>query len=107
MNPVVSSSPAQPNRHPPPHSHSIVSDAWEPAWIIDSCVLVIIIYRHFYRLKTSAFAGAGDGLGLTGGYSSLSIVNYRCESTSPHFWIIYRYRSTTTTNALKQSLAIT
>jgi hypothetical protein len=70
-----------------------------------------MIYRHFYRLKTSAFAGAGagvgDGLGLTGGYSSPSIVNYRCEPASPYLWIIYRYRSTTTTNAFKQSLAIT
>ena len=31
---------------------------------------------------TSAFAGAGDGLGLRGGYSSPSIVNERCEPTS-------------------------
>jgi len=37
----------------------------------------IVLYRHFYRQKASAFAGAGDGLGLRGGYSSASIVNYR------------------------------
>jgi hypothetical protein len=32
--------------------------------------------------KTNAFASAGDGLGLTGGYSSPSIVNYRSEPAS-------------------------
>ncbi|MDO9401586.1 MAG: type IV toxin-antitoxin system AbiEi family antitoxin domain-containing protein [Polaromonas sp.] len=56
------------------YSHSIVSDARKHAWILYFCVLIIIIYRHFYRQKTSTFAGAGDGLGLTGGYSSPSIV---------------------------------
>jgi len=30
----------------------------------------------------SAFASAGDGLGLTGGYSSPSIVNYRSKPAS-------------------------
>jgi len=40
-------------------------------------VFINEIYRHFYRQKLSAFAGAGDGLGLTGGCSSPSIVNYR------------------------------
>ena len=40
----------------------------------------IVLYRHFYRRKTSAFAGAGDGLVLRGGYSSASIVNYRQAS---------------------------
>jgi hypothetical protein len=33
----------------------------------------IVLYRHFYRRKTSAFTGAGDGL-LRGGNSSASIV---------------------------------
>ena len=88
-----------------PHSHSIVSGFWKPAWIIDFCVLIITIYRQFYRPKTSAFASAGDGLGLTGVYSSPSIVNYRREPASLNIWIIRRYRSTTTTNAPKQSLA--
>lgn len=37
----------------------------------------IVLYRHFYRRKTSAFTGAGDGLGLRGGNSSASIVKYR------------------------------
>ena len=37
----------------------------------------MVLYRHFYRQKTSAFAGAGDGLGLRGSYSCLSIVNDR------------------------------
>lgn len=39
--------------------------------------LQLELYRHIYRQKPSAFAGAGDGLGLTGGCSSASIVNYR------------------------------
>lgn len=45
----------------------------------------IVLYRHFYRRKPSAFAGAGDGLGLRGGYSGASIVNYRqaSEQQSP------------------------
>jgi hypothetical protein len=51
-------------------------------------VSIIAIYRHFYRQKTSAFAGAGDGLGLRGGYSISSIVNYRCEPDSPKLWIV-------------------
>jgi hypothetical protein len=37
----------------------------------------IVFYRHFYRQKASAFVGAGDGLGLRGGYPSASIVNQR------------------------------
>ncbi|MHB0985127.1 MAG: hypothetical protein ACYC05_05985 [Sulfuricella sp.] len=41
--------------------------------------MAIALYRHFYRQKTNAFAGADDVLGLTGGYSSASIVNYRHE----------------------------
>jgi len=41
-----------------------------------------MLYRRFYRQKTNAFASAGDGLGLTGGYSSPSIVNYRSEPAS-------------------------
>lgn len=40
-----------------------------------SCI--IIFYRHLYRQKLSALPGAGDALGLRGGYSSASIVNYR------------------------------
>jgi hypothetical protein len=63
-------------------SHSIVSGAREPAWVQDFCVLIFIIYRLFYRLKMSAFASAGDGLGLTGGYSGPSIVNYRSKPAS-------------------------
>ncbi|GCB02288.1 hypothetical protein SFMTTN_3396 [Sulfuriferula multivorans] len=47
--------------------------------------MVIAIYRHFYRLKTSAFAGAEDGLGLTGGYSSTSIINYCHECLGQFF----------------------
>jgi hypothetical protein len=47
--------------------------------------MTITLYRRFYRQKTSAFAGAGDGLGLTGGYSSTSIVNYRHEQPG-HFF---------------------
>ena len=35
----------------------------------------IKFYRHFYRQKTIAFTGAGDGLDLRGGYSSASIIN--------------------------------
>ena len=35
----------------------------------------MVIYRHLYRQKRSAFTGAGDALGLRGGYSSPSIVN--------------------------------
>ncbi|WP_239190348.1 hypothetical protein [Candidatus Nitrotoga sp. HW29] len=38
-----------------------------------------LIYRHIYRQKTNALTGAGDALGLRGGYSSASIVNYRTE----------------------------
>jgi hypothetical protein len=83
----------------------MVSDGLKHAWILDFGVLIIIIYRHFYRQKTSAFTGVGDGLGLTGGYSSPSIVNYRYEPASLNLWIICLYRSTTTTNASKQSLA--
>jgi len=39
--------------------------------------LSIGVYRQFYRPKTSALPGKGDGPGLTGDYSSASIVNYR------------------------------
>jgi hypothetical protein len=49
----------------------------KPAWVLVLLKSSIDIYRHFYRQKMSAFAGAGDGLGLRGGYSSASIVNYR------------------------------
>lgn len=37
----------------------------------------IVLYRQFYRQKTSAFAGAGDGPVLRESYSCLSIVNDR------------------------------
>jgi hypothetical protein len=40
-------------------------------------VAIILFYRRLYRQKTTAFAGAGDALGLRGGYSTASIVNYR------------------------------
>ena len=72
----------------PHHSHSIVSEAMKPALILAFLVVIAHFYRHLYRQKTSAFAGAGDGLGLRGGYSSSSIVNYRCEPDSPKLWII-------------------
>ena len=61
------------------HSHSIVSECRKPSWNLAFVVMTIALYRHFYRRKTNAFAGAEDGLGLTGGYSSASIVNYRPE----------------------------
>lgn len=38
------------------------------------------ILPSFIPSKTSAFAGAGDALGLRGGYSSASIVNDRRET---------------------------
>jgi len=38
-------------------------------------VWIIQFYRHLYRQKTPAFAGAGDGLSLRGDYSSASIIN--------------------------------
>ena len=45
-------------------------------------VVFIQFYCHLYSQKTSAFAGAGDALGLRGGCSNSSIVNYRCEPDS-------------------------
>lgn len=51
-------------------------------------VVLIQLYRHFYRQKTTTLASAGDGLSLRGGYSSSSIVNYRCEPDSQNLWII-------------------
>lgn len=42
-------------------------------------VVITLFYRHLYRQKQSAFAGAGDALGLRGSYSSPSIINERCE----------------------------
>jgi hypothetical protein len=39
--------------------------------------------QSFVPSKTSAFVGAGDALGLRGGYSSASIINYRRE-LEPH-----------------------
>jgi hypothetical protein len=68
-------------------------------------VVIAHFYRHLYRQKQSAFAGAGDALGLRGGYSSPSIINERCEPANLKLWIVYCYRSTTTTNSSKQSLA--
>jgi hypothetical protein len=53
----------------------------------------IMLYRHFYRQKKRAFIGAGDGLGLRGGYSSASIVNQGCEPWSVSAWKIHRRRS--------------
>ena len=47
--------------------------------------MTITLYRRFYRQKMSTFSGAGDGLGLTGGYFSASIVNYRHEQPG-HFF---------------------
>lgn len=44
--------------------------------------LSIDLYRHFYRKKTTAFAGAGDGVKSRGVNSSGSIVNYRTEAGS-------------------------
>jgi hypothetical protein len=42
-------------------------------------VVIAHFYRHLYRQKQSAFAGAGDALSLRSGYSSPSIINYRRE----------------------------
>ena len=78
------------------YSHSIVSDDSEPVWVLAFIVLIITLYRHFYRQKISAFANAGDGLDLTGGYSSPSIVNYRRESARRFTWIIRCNRSMAT-----------
>ena len=61
------------------YSHSIVSGALKPAWMLALLVMLILFYRHLYRQKTSALTGAGDAPGLRGGYSSASIVNYRTE----------------------------
>jgi hypothetical protein len=65
-------------------ANSIVSEGRKPALTLDFSVLLIALYRHLYRQKTSAFAGAEDALGLRGGYSSPSIVNYRRE-VEAHF----------------------
>lgn len=46
-------------------------------------MLGIGFYRHFYRQKTTALPGAGDAVGLRGGYSSASIINCRMELESP------------------------
>lgn len=40
-------------------------------------VVIVHFYRHLYRQKATATAGAGDALGLRGGHSTASIVNYR------------------------------
>lgn len=69
-------------------------------------VAIIQFYRRLYRQKKTALPGAGDALGLRGGYSSPSIVNYRREPANLKFWIVLRYRSTTTTITPKQSLAV-
>jgi hypothetical protein len=61
------------------YSHSIVSDVLKPARTLAFVVLIITLYRHFYRQKISASVGAGDELGLRGGYSSPSIVNYHFQ----------------------------
>jgi hypothetical protein len=73
--------------------------------MLDFMVTRILFYRHLYRQKTSAFAGAGDALGLRGDYSSLSIINYHYDPVSRKIWIVKRYRSTTTTTTSKQSVA--
>jgi hypothetical protein len=46
--------------------------------------VLIQFYRHLYRQKTTAFAGAGDGLSLRGDYSISSIVNEQ-RQTKLHF----------------------
>jgi hypothetical protein len=53
----------------------MVSEGRKPAWMLALWGQAILLYRHFYRQKTSAFARAGDGLGLLGSYSSASIIN--------------------------------
>jgi hypothetical protein len=54
----------------------------KPPLILDLLVVIIPFYRHLYRQKQRAFAGAGDALGLRGGYSSASIVNERYKFRS-------------------------
>jgi hypothetical protein len=75
-------------RTSPPYSHSMVSDSRKPAWMLALWGWDIVLYRHFYRRKTSAFAGAGDGLDLRDGYSSTSIVNDRrgLQQHSARLW---------------------
>jgi hypothetical protein len=51
-------------------------------------VVIAHFYRHLYHQKQSAFAGAGDALGLRGGYSSPSIINQRCEPANLKIWIV-------------------
>ena len=53
--------------------------------MLDLLSLSIVLYRHLYRQKTSSLPGAGDALGLRGGYSSPSIVNHHQESREPLF----------------------
>jgi hypothetical protein len=65
------------------HSHSIVSGALKPACTLALSMSGIGLYRHFYRQKTTALPSAGDAVGLRGGYSSASIVNYR-EAEATH-----------------------
>ena len=62
----------------------MISEGRKPAWMLALRGQDIVLYRHFYRRKTSAFAGAGDGLVLRGGYSSASIVNDR-RGLQQHF----------------------
>ena len=63
--------------------HSMVSEGRKPAWMLALWGWDIVLYRHFYRRKTIAFTGSGDGLGLRGGYSSSSIVN---DHQQPSFY---------------------
>ena len=53
--------------------------------MLDILNFSIVLYRHLYRQKTSALPGAGDALGLRGGYSSPSIVNHHQESRESLF----------------------
>jgi len=51
--------------------------------------------------KQALLAGAGNGLGLTGGYSSPSIVNHRCDLRRCSLWKSWSNRSSATTDRVQ------
>ncbi len=64
-------------------------------------VAIIQFYRRLYRQKKTALPGAGDALGLRGGYSSPSIINERCEPANLKLWIVLFCRSMASTERTK------
>jgi len=42
----------------------MISKGLKPAWMLTLWGWDIVLYRQFYRQETSAFVGAGDGLGF-------------------------------------------